>query len=76
MTELRERFDKKGFGVSRYADAHGLCQPILSNVLNQKSRAKGTNRSRLGRTKRVYEQLKEDGVWVGPLPWENKGTQR
>lgn len=67
---LRERFDMRGYAVNKYARAHGLSQPILSNVLNGKKDTTGTHRSRKGATRRVYAQLKKDGVWIGALPWE------
>ena len=69
---LRERFDAKGFGVVKYARAHKLSQPILSNILNEKGETTGTNRSRRGKTKLIYRQLKKDGIWIGALPWEVK----
>ncbi len=70
--KLRERFDARGFGVSKYAKAHSLSQPILSNVLNSADETTGTNRSRSGVTRKVYAQLKKDEVWIGALPWEAK----
>jgi hypothetical protein len=69
---LRERFDAKGFGVVKYARAHKLSRPILSNVLSEKEDAKGVNRSRKGATRLVYKQLKKDGIYMGALPWEVK----
>jgi len=69
---LRARFDAKGFAVMKYARAHGLSHPILSNVLAEKEDATGTHRSRKGATRKVYAQLKKDGVWIGALPWEVK----
>ncbi len=69
---LREKFDSKGFGVTKYARAHKLSQPILSNILNGKGETTGTNKSRLGKTRLIYRQLKKDGIWIGALPWEVK----
>lgn len=66
---LRDRFDAKGFGVMKYARAHGLSHPILSKVLAGKE-VTGTHKSRKGATRKVYVQLKKDGVWLGALPWE------
>jgi len=70
VKSLRERFDAKGYGVCKYAKAHKLSQPRLSEVLDEK--VKGTNRSRVGAVRKVYAQLKKDGIYVGALPWEVK----
>ncbi len=67
---LRERFDRRGFAVNKYAKAYGLSQPVLSNVLNGDKETTGRRRTRAGTTKKVYAQLKSDGVWIGALPWE------
>ena len=69
---LRARFDAKGFGVVKYAKAHGLSQTRLSEVLAENNVATGKNRSRVGATKKVYAQLKQDEIWIGALPWEVK----
>lgn len=69
---LRERFDAKGFGVVKYARAHGLSRVILSNVLSEREDTAGTRRTQRGETRKVYAQLKKDGVWIGALPWEVK----
>jgi len=69
---LKERFDSRGFGVSKYAKVHGLSQPILSNVLKGDALTKGTRRTRVGVTKKVYLQLKKDDIWIGKLPWEGR----
>ena len=73
---LRERFDMRGFAVMKYARAHGLSHPILSNVLGEKEDNTGTHRSRKGATRRVYAQLKKDGIWLGSLPWEVSHEQQ
>lgn len=67
---LRERFDARCLAVNKYARAHKLSQPILSRVLSGDEEIKGTNRSRSGTTRKVFAQLKKDGIWIGPLPWE------
>ncbi len=69
---LRECFDAQGFGVVKYAKAHGLGETRLSEVLGEKDWATGTNRSRVGATRKVYAQLKKDGIYIGALPWEMK----
>jgi len=69
---LRERFDAKGFGVVKYSKAHLLSQTRLSEVLAEKNIATGRNRTRTGATRKVYAQLKKDGIWMGALPWEVK----
>ncbi len=70
MSKLRERFDKKGFGVSKYARAHGMSHATLSLVLDGK--LTGTNASSGGKVRKVFVQLKQDGVYIGRLPWEKK----
>ena len=67
---LRARFDAKGFSGVKYARAHGLCQPTLSLILSGDEQTTGKNRTRQGNTRKAYRQLKEDGVWIGALPWE------
>ena len=67
---LKERFDAKGFSVVKYARAYGLCQPTLSLILGGDEMTTGKRRSRKGNTRKAYMKLKEDGVWIGALPWE------
>ena len=67
---LKDRFDSRGFSVSKYAKAYGLDRVILSYVLNGSKEIKGTNRTKSGSTRKVFAQLKKDGIWIGPLPWE------
>ena len=67
---LRERFDRRGFGVNKYAKAFGLSQPVLSKVLSGDKETTGSRKTKEGTTKKVYAQLKSDGVWIGALPWE------
>jgi gp16 family phage-associated protein len=67
---LRERFDRKGFGVNKYAKANGLDHSTLSRVLSGK--LSGTRGSMVGNTRKVIAVLKRDGVWVGKLPWEDR----
>lgn len=67
---LKERFDAKGFSVVKYARAHGLCQPTLSLILGCDAQTTGKRKSAKGNTRRVFAQLKKDGVWIGALPWE------
>lgn len=70
MSKLRERFDKKGFGVSKYAKAHDINHVTLSLVLSEK--LTGKNASKDGKVRRIFMLLKGDGVYIGRLPWEKK----
>lgn len=56
---LRERFHGKGFGVTLYATAHGLCREALRHVLDGH-----TNGKKRGKSRDCVDQLKADGVWV------------
>ena len=69
---LRERFDCRGLGVSKYAKAYKLSQPILSNVLNGKEEITGLRRTKKGTVRKIFSQLKKDGIYIGSLPWEEK----
>jgi len=69
-TELRTRFESKGFGVKNYAQAKKLSQPILSRILAGDPELTGRNRTGGGAVRRVISQLHEDGVWTDSLPWE------
>ena len=64
---LRERFDKRGFGVQKYATAYKLSHSTLSRVLS--GELNGKNKAG-GAVRKVIAQLKEDHVWIGILPWE------
>jgi len=65
---LRERFDRRGYSVTKYARVHGLNQSTLSRVLG--GELNGRNSPRDGAVRRVIYQLKLDGVWVGRIPWQ------
>lgn len=68
---MRERFEKRGFSVTKYARALGVQHSIVTRVLDGKmdgSRYYKSDRSK--NTRRVIAQLKKDGIWIGPLPWE------
>lgn len=65
--ELRERFDKRGFGVNKYAKAYGLNSSTLSRVLSGELTGKNDAG---GTVRKVIAQLKKDHVYVGQLPWE------
>jgi len=67
VRDLRERFDSRGFGVTKYARVHKVKQPTLSRVLN--GELTGKNKSG-GEVRKIISQLKKDKVWVGTLPWE------
>ncbi|WP_320034829.1 hypothetical protein [Halarcobacter sp.] len=69
MTEIFNRFQKRGFAVTAYAKAYGVGHAIVSQVLDGAFIGSKNNKS--GPTRKIIAQLKVDGVWIGSLPWEN-----
>jgi len=61
----QKNFRDKCLSVNKYARKHKLNRTTLSLVLSGK--LKGSNRSLVGNTKRVIEQLKKDEIWIEPL---------
>lgn len=55
---LRDRFLNRGFGITNYANAHGLCRNALRNVLDGY-----TNGKKRGKSRDCIDQLRIDGVW-------------
>lgn len=68
MSSMRERFNKKGFGVNKYAKAHNINHCTLSMILD--GVLNGEKSPETGRVRRALQQLKNDGVYIGRLPWE------
>ncbi len=64
---LRERFDRRGFGVNKYAKAYRLNSSTLSRVLSGELNGKNDAG---GAVRKVIAQLKKDEVYIGQLPWE------
>ncbi len=58
MERLREAFDKRGFGVKKYAKNLGVSHSLLSLILNGKYEGRGDKYIR------VMKQLRRDGVIV------------
>ena len=56
---LRDRFHDKGFGVTTYATAFGLCRNALRNVLDGY-----TNGKKRGKSRDCVDKLRTDGVWI------------
>lgn len=65
---LMERFKKSGRGIRAYAVAKGLQETALRRVLV--GITNGKNARKEGQTRKVICHLKEDGIWIGKLPWE------
>ncbi len=64
---LRDRFDRRGFSVKKYATAYKLNHSTLSRVLS--GELTGKNKAG-GAVRKIIAQLKKDKVWVGAIPWE------
>lgn len=67
---MRKKFDKKGYSPSAYAKAHDISRETLYAVLNGKY--DGSKSSQKGKTRKTIMLLKNDGIWIGPLPWERQ----
>ena len=65
---LSDRFKKSGRSIKAYAVAKGLQATALRRVLV--GITNGKNARREGQTRKVICHLKEDGIWIGKLPWE------
>lgn len=74
---LKERFDSRGFSPMAYAKAYSNSKEknevektriSLTRILS--GNGTGTKQSENGVTRKLIAQLKKDGVWIGPLPWE------
>lgn len=70
ITRLKYRLNCRGFGVTAYARAYKGDVSILTKIL--KGELDGSKGHRGGSTRKIMEQLKEDKVWIGRLPWEVK----
>jgi len=68
---IRERFDAKNFAVVKYAKNNELSQPILSRILNDDETVHGKGKNGKGVSRKIFMQLKTDGIWLGALPWED-----
>lgn len=67
-TDLRKRFDKKGFSPTAYARAHRIRRETLYKVLD--GSYDGSKKSQSGETRKIILRLKEDGVFIGKTAWE------
>ena len=65
---LKMRLRKSGRVAAVYATAKGLQKTALRRVLNGVT--DGTVARKEGQTRKVICHLKEDGIWIGKLPWE------
>ena len=69
---LRERFEAKCLSVTKYAKKNKLSRPMLSDILNEKSKTTAKRRTKKGSARKIYAQLKSDNIYIGALPWENE----
>ncbi|MCK9372605.1 MAG: hypothetical protein M0P91_05365 [Sulfuricurvum sp.] len=56
---LRDRFLGRGFAITAYANAHGLCKFALRDLLDCK-----TNGKKRGMARNCVDQLRKDSVWI------------
>ncbi len=68
---LRERFNAKCLAVTKYAKVNNLSQPMLSDILNGKSKTTAKRQTKKGSARKIYAQLKKDDIYIGALPWED-----
>ena len=68
QTDLRKRFNNRGFGVTSYSRAYGVGHSVLSQVLD--GILDGSRDSQNGKVRVLMKQLKKDGVIRGKLSWE------
>ena len=68
ITDMRKRFDNRGFGVTAYAKAYKVSHSVLSQVLDGK--LDGSKERQNGKVRVLMNQLKKDGVIRGKLSWE------
>lgn len=62
VESLRDRFDKRGFAVNKYARAYGVNPAILTQVLDGNLNGKQNIDSSV---RKIIAQLRNDGVFVG-----------
>jgi len=60
MSVYRDRFDRRGFGVKKYARSIGVSHSTLSLFLDGKLKIK--NRDRAPKYRKMVEALARDGV--------------
>ena len=72
MSALRYRFSKiKTLSDKDYIEKYNLEKTTFSKLMRVNARVNGAKiRDLEGNTARIIKQLKKDGVWSGPLPWE------
>ncbi len=68
QSEMRKRFNKRGFGVTSYSRAYGVSSSVLSQVLD--GILHGSKERQNGKVRVIMNQLKKDGVIRGKLVWE------
>lgn len=79
VTALRARFDLASKHDKKYCTNNGLDNVLFCNLL--KRRVTGKNlKDADNKTGKIIVQLKNDGFWIGELPWEvkneSKGTSK
>lgn len=65
---LKRRLRNSGRVAAVYAVAKGLQETALRRVLDGVTN--GTRARKEGQTRKVICHLKEDGIWIGKLPWD------
>jgi len=65
---LKQRLRSSGRVAAVYARAKGLQETALRRVLDGITNGKKARKE--GQTRKVICHLKEDGIWVGRVPWD------
>jgi hypothetical protein len=75
VTALRARFDNRCLHDGKYIEKYNLDKTSFSKLM--KRRVTGTNLKVADTTTgKIIVQLKKDGIWSGPLPWEDKDEEQ
>lgn len=75
VTALRARFDNRCLHDGKYIEKYELDKTSFSKLMNR--RVTGTKlKVAETTTGKIIVQLKKDGIWSGPLPWEDKDEEQ
>lgn len=69
VTLLRARFEKRCLDDGKYRKKYNLDKTTFSKLMNRRVTGAKVKNSDT-KTGKIIVQLKKDGIWSGPLPWE------